>query len=61
MKRHTEWNDEPELFGEIYQALEEAGIDACGSEEEGSYRERGTLEVRAGDGRRFALEIWELS
>ena len=25
MKRHTDWNDEPELFGEIYQALEDAG------------------------------------
>ena len=61
MKRHTDWNEEPELRDDIYQALEDAGIDAYGSEEQGEYREQGTITVRTQDGRRFALEIHELS
>ena len=61
MKRHTDWMDEDELFNEVTNALQEAGIDADAREEEGSYRERGTITLRTGDGRSFALEIHELS
>jgi hypothetical protein len=61
MKRHTDWNDEEELFNDITNALQEAGIDAAARDEQGDYRERGTITIRTEDGRSFALEIWELS
>lgn len=61
MKQHTDWNDEEELFNDITNALQEAGINADARDEQGSYRERGTITIRTEDGRSFALEIWELS
>jgi len=61
MKRHTDWMEEDDLFNDITNALQEAGIDADARDEQGSYRERGTITIRTEDGRTFALEIWELS
>jgi hypothetical protein len=61
MKRHTDWMDEEDLFNDVTNALQEAGIDADARDEEGYYRERGTITIRTEDGRSFALEIWELS
>ena len=61
MKRHADWMDEEELFNDIVNALDEAGINADARDEEGDYRERGTITIRTEDGRQFALEIHELS
>lgn len=61
MKRHTDWMDEEELFNDIVNALDEAGINMDARDEEGAYRERGTITIRTQDGRKFALEIHELS
>jgi hypothetical protein len=61
MKRHTDWMNEDDLFNEITNALQSAGIDADARDEEGPYRERGTITIRTADGRSFALEIHELS
>ena len=61
MKRHTDWMDEEDLFNDVTNALQEAGIDADCRDEEGCYRERGTITIRTEDGRSFALEIHELS
>lgn len=61
MKRHTDWMEEEDLFNEVTNALQEAGIDADARDEQGSYRENGTITIRTEDGRQFALEIWELS
>lgn len=61
MKRHTDWNDEEDLFNDITNALQEADIDADARDEQGAYRENGTITIRTEDGRRFALEIHELS
>ena len=59
MKRQREWNDNEELRDEVYQALEDAGLDVRGSEEEGPHREQGTITIRTADGRTFQLELWE--
>jgi len=61
MKRHTDWMDEEDLFNDVYQALEDAGMHVRGGEEQGAYGESGTITIRAEDGRTFALEIHELS
>jgi hypothetical protein len=58
MKRQTEWNDEQEAFSEIYQALQDAGLEVNGSEEEGAYREKGTLHVTI-NGETYSLELWK--
>ncbi|MEI8032983.1 MAG: hypothetical protein WCH05_06540 [Chlorobiaceae bacterium] len=61
MKHPAEWNNEQNLFNDVYQALEGAGLDVNGTEEEGSYDEQGCIEIRAEDGRRFRLELTEIS
>jgi len=53
--------DNEDLFNEVTNALQEAGLDADARDEEGSYREQGTITIRTADGRTFALEIHELS
>ena len=53
--------NEDDLFNEVTNALQHAGIDADARDEEGPYRERGTITIRTADGRSFALEIHELS
>jgi hypothetical protein len=56
MKSSLNWNDRPELLERIYVALEEAGFDVYGSDEEGPYGERGTLTLSDG-GEHFSLEL----
>lgn len=60
MKVDREWNDNPELFEDIYSALEDAGLNVIGSEEQGRYGEDGTLTVRnRNTGQTFYLNLAE--
>lgn len=61
MKRKSEWRDNEDLFNAVTDALQHSGIDADARDEEGCYREQGTITIRTADGRHFALEIHELS
>lgn len=61
MKRKSEWRDNEDLFNAVTDALQHAGIDPDARDEEGYYREQGTITIRTADGRHFALEIHELS
>lgn len=60
MMVRREWNDSPEMFEDVYQALEDAGLEVLGSEEESPYGERGYIKVRGADGRQFHQELHEL-
>lgn len=61
MKSPASWNDETELFEAIYEALEDAGLRVRGSEERGEYGEDGTLDVIDESGRRFRIDISQIS
>ena len=74
MKNPLNWNDRPDLFGLVVDALENAvyGKDAelrndiseisgiWASEEEGSYGEKGVVDINMKDGRKFRLELTEI-
>lgn len=70
MKVKIEWQDEPELFEQVADALEsfvvgaedeESAFAAEARDEEGPYRERGTIVITTPDGRKFSLELHRLS
>ena len=66
MKIKREWAEVDDVFGAVAEALESAATDgdadftAHASEERGAYGEEGTLTLRMGDGRLFALELHEV-
>lgn len=61
MKVKREWQDNPELFETVVDALQnsELGDKALGYDEEGSYGDRGVIIVKVG-GREFLIELHEL-
>lgn len=59
MKTQREWNDEPDLWAAICQALKDSGLDVWGSDEEGPHGERGQITIDTEDGRSFSLQLWE--
>ncbi len=58
--------DEEDLFGAVVEQLDTldlAGGNAsvlCGMEEDG-YGDKGYIHIRTGDGRQFALDLYELT
>lgn len=61
MKRKIEWRDNEDLFNEVTDALQEAGINADARDEVGPYREEGTITITTKDGRVISLEMHEIS
>jgi hypothetical protein len=67
MKVPVDWNDCPEMLELVANALdkhevyEESGARVWASEEEGSYGERGVVDVMLPDGRKFRLDLYEMS
>lgn len=64
MKIPRNWMDEPEVFGAVTEALDQAAsegeIDAVDYGEDGDgYGGRGYIEIKIGEGR-FSLDLFEL-
>lgn len=60
MLNPKDWQDEPELFEVVYEALESSSdFTVIARDEQGSYGERGVMQIRTPDGRVFHLSLSE--
>lgn len=62
MKQKVEWQDSPEVFEAVVDALYPSDeVQVVARDERNSYGDRGTIEIKTPDGRRFMLELHELT
>lgn len=60
MKTFLAWNEEPEIFEQVVDALEGNFTHVEVSRDVGQYGERGYIRISDKNGRTFSVDLWEI-